>query len=406
MLMPGRTATAAKLCTPPASSSMCLVEKRRYSIQPERVPKPGQGVYTCGTGRNAQLGVGDLEDYQLPVPVQELPVGASYIDAAAGWTQNFLLTTRHELYYWGSSGVYALLPMRRDKRIYYPTLCEPAQSLGIVKIRTGRQHGIALSKNGEVYIWGNSEFGQTGLGNKEAQHLPIRMEFFRDKSIVDVSCGLDHSAAVSKDGRVWTWGYGIDGQLGHNGTEDELKPKELTVIRGEGISRVTCGTDFTGLLNETEGRLFTFGNGEAGQLGHGERGLCLEPSVVPLDNVKEVAAGGAHMLALTKDGQAWSWGWGEDGRLGHGATEDFLKPEPIPTLGPAVGVVSVSAGGGHSLALTESGQVYGWGFNASGRLGLGNESSVMTPTLIKALADKRVLRAICGLDHSLFITQA
>jgi alpha-tubulin suppressor-like RCC1 family protein len=62
---------------------------------------------------------------------------------------------------------------------------------------------------------------------------------------------------------------------------------------------VTCGTDFTGLLNETEGRLFTFGNGEAGQLGHGERGLCLEPSVVPLDNVKEVAAGGAHMLALT-----------------------------------------------------------------------------------------------------------
>ena len=53
----------------------------------------GQGVFTCGTGRNAQLGVGDLEDYQVPVPVQELPVGASYIDAAAGWTQNFLLTS-------------------------------------------------------------------------------------------------------------------------------------------------------------------------------------------------------------------------------------------------------------------------------------------------------------------------
>ncbi len=62
---------------------------------------------------------------------------------------------------------------------------------------------------------------------------------------------------------------------------------------------MVCGTDFTSLLNEAEGRLFTFGNGEAGQLGHGERGLCLEPSAVPLDNVKEVAAGGAHMLALT-----------------------------------------------------------------------------------------------------------
>jgi alpha-tubulin suppressor-like RCC1 family protein len=62
---------------------------------------------------------------------------------------------------------------------------------------------------------------------------------------------------------------------------------------------VACGTDFTALLDEKEGRLFTFGNGEAGQLGHGEKGLCLEPSVVPLDDVKDVVGGGAHMLALT-----------------------------------------------------------------------------------------------------------
>lgn len=59
-----------------------------------------------------------------------------------------------------------------------------------------------------------------------------------------------------------------------------------------------CGSDFTCLLSE-DGRLFTFGNSEAGQLGHGQHGLCLEPALVELDNVKKVAAGGAHMLALT-----------------------------------------------------------------------------------------------------------
>jgi hypothetical protein len=120
--------------------------------------------------------------------------------------------------------------------------------------------------------------------------------------------------------------------LGHDSTEDEHKPREITSIRGlflqkkynnnkiiiiiiiiiiimiiindlstlgEGISRVACGTDFTALLDEEEGRLFTFGNGEAGQLGHGEKGLCLEPAIVPLDGVKDVVGGGAHMLALT-----------------------------------------------------------------------------------------------------------
>jgi alpha-tubulin suppressor-like RCC1 family protein len=59
------------------------------------VTTAGQGVWACGSGRDAQLGQGDNEDYREPVLVQDLPAGASYIDVAVGWTQNFLLTSTH-----------------------------------------------------------------------------------------------------------------------------------------------------------------------------------------------------------------------------------------------------------------------------------------------------------------------
>ncbi len=70
---------------------------------------------------------------------------------------------------------------------------------------------------------------------------------------------------------MWTWGYGIDGQLGHNDTEEYHKPKEVVSIRGAGITHAFCGTDFTCLLNSKTGELYTFGNGETGQLGHGQK---------------------------------------------------------------------------------------------------------------------------------------
>lgn len=118
---------------------------------------------------------------------------------------------------------------------------------------------FSISADGEVFVWGSAEFGQVGLGNNETQYLPVRIESLRDKGIgtkafilrdsevwpshvflwvaVDIACGLDHSVAISKHGRVWTWGYNIDGQLGHNSTEDESKPKEISSLRGKAVLR-------------------------------------------------------------------------------------------------------------------------------------------------------------------------
>jgi len=380
------------------------LKRRHLGIQPERKPKPGHMVFACGMGQNAQLGVGDQENHSLPQRVVELPEGAFFMDAAAGSQHTLLLTTMNEVYCWGAMGPAVLQP-GRPNNVVFPTYCELTQSLNIVKIRIGRLHGIALSKEGYVFTWGSGEYGQTGVGGTDINFGPIRLETLRDKDIVDIACGLDHCVALSRNGRVWTWGFGIEGQLGHNDTTDEHLPKEITSMREEGITRITCGPDSTVLINEKDGVVFTCGNGEAGQLGHGKRGLCLEPSPLNLENVKDVASGGAHMIALTKDGQVWSWGWGINGRLGHGSEEDFLEPEPIKALSPAANIVGIAAGGGHSLVLDASGRVFSWGYNGAGQLGLKHTEQVLAPSMIDALAHKRTLRVLCGLDHSLFITE-
>ncbi len=101
----------------------------------------------------------------------------------------------------------------------------------------------------------------------------------------------------------------------------------------------------------------------------------LEPTLVPLPNVKHVGPGGAHCVALTstlpfllmliilscflhrfsrvseEDGGVWSWGWGEDGRLGHGDTRERLTPTRIHYFDDK-DIISVHSGGGHSLALS------------------------------------------------------
>ena len=126
------------------------------------------------------------------------------------------------------------------------------------------------------------------------------------------------SLALTADGAVWSWGLGTSGQLGHGPVTALALPKRV-----EGL---------------------------AGQL------------------VIAVSAGYGHALAITADGAVWSWGDAVAGQLGHGGMESRLQPSKIEAL-EGRRVVAVSAGGGHSLALTVDGAVYSWGTGPLGRIG-------------------------------------
>ena len=124
-------------------------------------------------------------------------------------------------------------------------------------------------------------------------------------------------------------------------------------------------------LREDVGPIRAWGSSTDGQLGHrGQR-----PSLVEIRGIlRQVACGGAHTAALTDDGVLYIWGRGNEGQLGLGD----LRPRAVPTLMKALGdkqagttVLQAACGGAHTLALCDNGEVYAWGLNEEGQLGLG-----------------------------------
>jgi len=112
-----------------------------------------------------------------------------------------------------------------------------------------------------------------------------------------------------------------------------------------------------------------------------------------------VSAGAVHSLALTADGAVWSWGDGWRGKLGHGDEQSQPLPKKVEALA-GQHVVAVSAGGGHSLALTADGSVWSWGDGRCGQLCHGDQQDQLLPKKVEAFAEQRVVAASAGEHHS------
>jgi YD repeat-containing protein len=149
-----------------------------------------------------------------------------------------------------------------------------------------------------------------------------------------------------------------------------------------------------------DGRVWAWGQNTSGQLGDGtssNRSAPIELPAFSTSSAVAVSAGQAHTLALTEDGRVWAWGWNAYGQLGDATQLDRTAPVQLPAFS-ASPVIAVSAGTTHSLALTSDGRVWAWGYNGNGQLGDGMTTSRATPTEV-ALAP-RIVRIAAG-NHSL-----
>ncbi len=147
----------------------------------------------------------------------------------------------------------------------------------------------------------------------------------------------------------------------------------------------------------TTASLYAWGFNDHGQLGDGTTNDRLKPVKIeqPADLVS-VAAGGSHSLALAADGSVWAWGDNSLGQLGDGTTTE--RRMPIRLTVPS-SVTAIAAGGSHSLALAADGSVWAWGDNENGQLGIGTNVDSTVPVKIDGLADVTAVSA--GLAHSL-----
>ena len=242
-----------------------------------------------------------------------------------------------------------------------------------------RYFSLALTADGAVWSWGGGGQGELGHGDEEDQWQPKKIETFAGQRVVTVSAGSFHSLAITADGAVWSWGDGADGKLGHGDQQDQLLPRKVELFAGRCVVAVSAGFSHS-LAITADGAVWSWGDGGFGQLGHGEwqphQLLPRKVEALAGQRVVAVSAGGGHSLALTADGAVCSWGYGFCGQLGHRDRQRQLLPKKIEAFA-GQRVVAVSAGDEHSLAITADGAA--WSYGAAGQLGHGNEQCQLLP---------------------------
>ncbi|XP_072534620.1 probable E3 ubiquitin-protein ligase HERC3 [Salminus brasiliensis] len=235
---------------------------------------------------------------------------------ACGKDHSVVLTKDGQLFTWGENSGGQLGLGKGEPSSLSPKLLKSLCGIPLAQISAGGDHSFALSLSGTVFGWGRNSAGQLGLGDREDRHVPACVRSLNQKKTVFISCGEDHTAALTKGGLVFTFGSGCYGQLGHNSFRDELRPRLLSGLWGSEVSQIACGRHHTLALVRSSNTVFSFGCGEQGQLGNGQRTNQCVPLPVRLlpdsrqdQTVERVFAGGDLSVACcTKEGEIVSAG--------------------------------------------------------------------------------------------------
>ncbi|XP_030879668.1 probable E3 ubiquitin-protein ligase HERC6 isoform X3 [Leptonychotes weddellii] len=224
--------------------------------------------------------------------------------------------------------------------------------------------------------------------------------------------GERHSLLLLSNGEVHSCGDNSHGQLGRRGVQSEEQPKPIHSLETLRVDLVSCGKEHS-LAVCYKGRVFAWGAGSEGQLGVGEfKEINLTPrKIKTLTGIKiiQVSCGHYHSLALSEDGQLFSWGSNSHGQLGLGKeSPSQASPQRVRSL-DGIPLTQVAAGGVHSFALSLSGASFGWGSNNAGQLALRkNNVPVLQsskPRSIGALKNLGVIYISCGYEHTAVLTQ-
>ncbi|KAD2393486.1 hypothetical protein E3N88_40463 [Mikania micrantha] len=315
-------------------------------------------------------------------------------------------------------------PSKTDVTI--PRLLESKVVIDVHQIACGVRHFSLVTKQGELFTWGEESGGRLGHGTEKHFGRPRLVEFLAVTNVDYVACGEYHTCAISTSGDLYTWGDGSHnaGLLGHGTDASHWIPKRVSgPLEGLVVCSVACSTWHTALAT-VDGKLFTFGDGTFGVLGHGDRESVKYPvEVQSLSGLKvlKVACGVWHTAAiveitnnhggggggggggLSTSRKLFTWGDGEKYRLGHGNKETYLKPTCISAL-IDYNFHQLACGNTMTLALTTSGHVYSFGSNSYGQLG-NPQCDGKLPALVQdALVGEFVEEISCGAYHAAVLT--
>ncbi len=322
---------------------------------------------------------------QIPSNFKPIPRPATVPAVIAGEGHTVALKSDGTVWTWGENGYGQLGIGTSDKGSSIPVQVSNLSDVVAIAAEGGASflqtgHTVALKSDGTVWTWGNNEHGQLGIGTLDKMSsVPVRVPDLDD--VVAIAAGSLHTMALKSDGTVWTWGYNYYGQLGNGTTGSSSVPVQVSSLNGV----VAISAKYLqSVALKSDGTVWTWGSNFYGQLGYDtDRKSNPTPRQVPkVKGIVSIAQGQLFTAALASDGTVWTWGLNMFASLGNGTSgqqNEFFEPQQVLyNINPSKvlnGVVAISAGQGHALALLSDGTVWGWGDNAYGQLGNGTFTS-------------------------------
>jgi len=303
---------------------------------------------------------------------------------------------------WGS-GQYGQLGYGGERDVSSPKQITELDNEDVVFISAGGQQSAALTSDGRVYTWGRSQDRRLGHGVSDGNNEthPRLVEELIDEKVVCVDAGFLHMACVTENGDVWTWGKNSSKQLGHKNSDFPMKVELESDLK---IVTVACGRNHTLALSD-QGEVYAWGGTKTGAQGTGKRGSEPKPTLVHSvadSNIVQIASGEDFSLFLTEEGHMYSCGASDFGQSGHGRSNRYIISPTLLRGMKKHKIVRIACGQYHAVCVSDKGDVFSWGFNKDGQLGQGDNFHRHTPSQVffSDIVEGKATDVACGGGHS------
>ena len=276
-------------------------------------------VYCFGQNRFGALGLGHKEENIESIQFNAYLSGQEVIDLSFGSKHWIALTSSGQCYVWGDN-TFGQLGVKHVDNTLHPRLTEVIDS-NVVKVSCGNNHSLALTSEGLLYGWGHNKFGQLADNKSDKHPKPIQMDI--SEPIKSIACGLNHSMALTSSGKVFIWGLANEGRLGICSNFRYYEPQLVNGLENQIIKQMVCGPNHS-LLLSNDGHIYAFGDNSSGQIGNGSVDTQYSAFKVKSESTfKKVIANKVNDLSvgITTDDKYYIWGLTEAGK--------YLTPKEV-----------------------------------------------------------------------------
>lgn len=367
-------------------------------------------AYCWGANSNGQLGNNSTASSSVPTIVSGVGGSGQLADVAqvaAGQSFACARNSSGQVFCWGSNAGGALGNNSTVGSNSPVQVVGPGNSgflSGVSHIATGTTNACGVTTSGLVHCWGSGTNGELGQNSSTGSMFPVTVLGVGGTGtltgVTQVAGGSAHYCATNSSGGVHCWGYNLSGQLGDNSSIQRNAPVQVVGVGGTGtlssISSVAASPDGQHVcaLSNT-GTVYCWGNNSNGQLGDNSSIQRTYPVQVvgiggtgTLSGISKIAVGQDHSCATTTGGDVYCWGSNASGKLGINSTAGFrMYPDQVVGVGGSGTLQAATPGAGlsHSCAVNAAGAVYCWGSNGSGALGNNSTSASNTPVQVSGV---------------------